>query len=151
MVGCVLSWAAYSALGKRVLRHAGALPATARAVWWGTLFLTVAVVLRLGSRLPAAVVLLGHPGPLLGIGYLSLVCTVFGFVAWYRGLAATDVSGASVFLNLVPLSTLAIASLALGERPSLVQLAGGLLVLGGVAVVSVLGSRRARRSGPSPS
>jgi len=52
------------------------------------------------------------------------------------GLAGTEVSRAAVFLNFVPVSTLSIAAVALGERPVWVQLAGGLLVLRGVYVVS---------------
>lgn len=121
MLGGVLCWSVYSFLGKRVLRQVGPLEATRQAAYWGTALLTVPVVLRGGAGLPAVL----RIGPLLGLGYLSLVCTVFAFVAWYQGLVKVEVSRAAAFLNLVPLSTLAIAALTLVERPTPVQLLGG--------------------------
>ncbi|HCJ11010.1 MAG TPA: hypothetical protein DHW14_07590 [Clostridiales bacterium] len=155
MLGGVLSWAAYSALGKRLLRQVSPLEATSRASYWGTLFLSGAVVLRAAfadavggvSGLAGGISTLAEleAAALAGVGYLSVVCTVLGFVAWYKGLSAVEVSGAAAFLNLVPVSTLVIALLALGERPTWVQLAGGLLVVGGVTLVSVAGTAAAGR------
>lgn len=147
MLGAVLSWAAYSALGKRLLREVSPQAATARSVWWGTLFLTAAAGVQLaltgrGQFLPLAAF---GAAEWAGMLYLSLVCTVFGFVAWYRGLAEVEVSRASVFLNLVPLSTLVFAAALLRERPAWLQLAGGLLVLGGVYTVGA--TARAAKGG----
>lgn len=153
MLGGVLSWAAYSALGKRVLARTTPFKATARAVYWGALFFTLAMVARRGPLFVREVGAWLGPDELWGLGYLAVVCTVFGFVAWYRGLTATDVSGAAVFLNLVPVSSLAIAALALGERPAWPQLVGGALVLVGVYLVSTAPERQvklpvAEESGP---
>jgi len=133
MLGAVVSWAVYSLVGKRVLAHVSSFTATSRAVWWGTLFFTVPVAVKYG----AGVFTLFGWREILGLLYLGLVCTVFGFVSWYRGLSGTEVSRAAVFLNLVPVSTLTIAAVTLGERPTWLQLLGGLMVLGGVWTVTV--------------
>jgi drug/metabolite transporter (DMT)-like permease len=45
-------------------------------------------------------------------------------------------------LNLVPVFTAVIAVLTLGERIGLVQLVGGLLVIGGVTLTSSRGRKR---------
>lgn len=146
MLGGVLAWAAYSALGKRVLRRVTPLAATARAVYWGVFFLTVLLLARDGPDFAAEVLAAVGLKELLSLLYLALVCTVFGFVSWYRGLKATDVSGAAAFLNLVPLSTLVIAAAILGERPTVGQLLGGALVIGGVLLVGYAdAARRAER------
>lgn len=145
MLGGVVSWAVYSVVGKRVLGHVSPWVATSRAAYWGTLFLTLLVVLRPGPTREAIAVL--DLGAVLGIAYLSLVCTVFGFVAWYRGLAAVGVAGSAAFLNLVPLFTLAVATVVLDERLTWVQGAGGLMVLGGVYLVGRF-SANGRRSVP---
>ena len=141
MLGGVVSWAVYSVVGKTVLSHVSPWVATSRAAYWGTLFLTVLVVLRPD---PTSVALARMDAPAwLGIGYLSLVCTVFGFVAWYRGVAAVGVAGSAAFLNLVPLFTLAMAAATLGERLAWIQGVGGLMVMGGVYLVGAMqaGSR----------
>ncbi|RJQ04924.1 MAG: EamA family transporter [Bacillota bacterium] len=156
MLGGVVSWAAYSVLGKNVLRQVTPLAATARASYWGASLLTAAVVIRHGPSFLLRVLATTGPREVLALLYLSLVSTVFAFVAWYRGLAGTEVSRASVFLNLVPLSTLAIAAVVLAERPTWLQLAGGAGVIGGVLLVSLRGtagttaSPPAERKRPSP-
>jgi drug/metabolite transporter (DMT)-like permease len=148
MLGGVLSWAVYSAVGRRVLVHVNPFRATSLAVYWGTVFLTLAVLLRPGG-LPILAATAGRVDltAAAGLLYLSLVSTVFGFVAWYRGVQAVGVSGAAAYLNLVPLSTLAIAAVALGEGLTWVQAAGGAMVLGGVYLVGGGSRRRLSRGG----
>jgi len=143
MLGAVFSWAVYSLLGKRVLAHVGAFTATSRAVWWGTLFFSLPVLVKHG---PAVLSLFG-PREVLSLLYLGLVSTVFGFVAWYRGLSGTEVSRAAVFLNLVPVSTLTIAAFTLGERPGWLQLLGGLMVITGVWMVTAAANPTMRPPG----
>lgn len=156
MLGGVLAWAAYSALGKRVLRRVTPLAATARAVYWGVFFLTVLLLARDGPDFVAEALTAVGLKELLSLLYLALVCTVFGFVSWYRGLKTTDVSGAAAFLSLVPISTLVIAAATLGERPTAGQLLGGALVIGGVFLVGYANAarraeREKRRSRPTRS
>ena len=71
-----------------------------------------------------------------GAVYLGLVPSALGFVLW--GFAATHLPTATLtsLLYLVPPVAVLIAWLWLHEVPSLVELAGGLLVLGGVIIVT---------------
>lgn len=70
--------------------------------------------------------------------------TLFGFGAWNRLLHHYPMTVVSPFALLVPVSGLASGAILLGERLSIVQAAGVLLVLAGLAV-NVLGPAVARR------
>ena len=71
-----------------------------------------------------------------GAVYLGLVPSALGFVLW--GFAATHLPTATLtsLLYLVPPVAVLIAWIWLREVPTLVELAGGLLVLGGVIIVT---------------
>jgi drug/metabolite transporter (DMT)-like permease len=85
-----------------------------------------------------------------GAIYLGLVPSALGFVLW--GFAATHLPTATLtsLLYLVPPVAVLIAWLWLHEVPTLVELAGGLLVLVGVVIVTwgpaIVASRRRRGS-----
>ena len=68
--------------------------------------------------------------------YLGLVPSALGFVLW--GFAAARLSSATLtsLLYLVPPVAVLIAWIWLREVPTLVELAGGLLVLCGVVIVT---------------
>lgn len=72
--------------------------------------------------------------------------TLFGFGAWNRLLHRYPMTVVAPFALLVPVSGLASGAVLLGERLSMAQMAGVLLVLAGLAV-NVLGPRLARGAG----
>jgi drug/metabolite transporter (DMT)-like permease len=57
---------------------------------------------------------------------------VLGFTWYYEGIQALGPSRAGVFLNLVPVSAVALGWLILGEPLAPSLLAGGALILAGV-------------------
>ena len=72
-----------------------------------------------------------------GLGALLFVVgpsTLFGFAVWMTMLKRHSAASVTPFALLVPIFGMASAALALGERPSLVELVGGAVVLAGVAV-----------------
>jgi drug/metabolite transporter (DMT)-like permease len=129
---CVLSWAAYSLIGKAVLSSLSPLVTVSWAAFIGTAALLVPACLE------------GMPGGLLtfsfrtwaGILYLGLFGTVAGFVWYYRGIQLIGPARASQFINLVPVSAVLLASVILNEPLSLSILVGGALVLSGIAVTN---------------
>jgi len=106
---------------------------------------TLTVVTILGLP-PLSVVggyeLLTHPlGPItpvtvVGLLYVGVVASVAAFLAWSVGIAGVGAARGSIFLNLIPIFTAIMAWITLGERLGLVQLIGGLLVIGGVTLAS---------------
>ena len=126
--GCVLSWVAYSLVGKAVMQAVSPLVATAYAAFLGMLFLAVPAWVE---GLPGA---LGHYTlPEWGsVVYLGLFGTVIGFVWYYEGIRQIGPMRAGLFINFVPVSAIVLAFLILSEPVTLSLLIGAGLVLTGV-------------------
>ncbi len=154
-----LGLAAYLVLGRRAFPGGGALELVAGVAVFGLLFLLPAsgVELALGG--------MGRPtaGDLLGLLYLGAAASALAFVLWAYGLRHLEAGPAAAFANLSPIVGVVVAAVVLDESLSARQLAGGLLILGGVwaatrqpahagpgTAPSGLGGRRSRwsRAGP---
>jgi drug/metabolite transporter (DMT)-like permease len=119
-------WSAYSVLGRIASKRFSALGATT----WATLS---GVVMILPFALWMAPGSTGYTGGFwVDIIYLAAGATVGAFVLWGRGLQRLGASRAAVFINLVPVFTVAMAVLFLGERTTVWQVVGMVIVLGGV-------------------
>jgi drug/metabolite transporter (DMT)-like permease len=125
-------WAAYTVYGKRVLVEHSPLLATTAAYVLGTLVLVPI----------AAVTAPFLPAPRLGswvawtvVVYQALLGAV-AHIWWYRAVEVVGASRSAIFMNLQPVVGLALAGALLGERIGLWQVAGGVLVLAGVALTT---------------
>jgi drug/metabolite transporter (DMT)-like permease len=83
------------------------------------------------------------PGPRegLALGYMALVVTAGGFVAWYAAIARLGVDRAGLFAGLVPVAALAAAAVLGASPPTPARVLGAILVGAGV-VVGTSGSSR---------
>jgi O-acetylserine/cysteine efflux transporter len=69
------------------------------------------------------------------VAYLGIVMTALGYGIWYRVLSRNPMSQVMPVLLLLPVVTIASSIVLLGERPAPVVLAGGAIVLTGVAII----------------
>jgi O-acetylserine/cysteine efflux transporter len=69
--------------------------------------------------------------------------TTVGYGIWYQILKKYDVNQVMPFLLLVPVSSIAGAVLFLGERPGVMTMIGGTIVIFGVAIIVFAGQRLA--------
>jgi drug/metabolite transporter (DMT)-like permease len=131
VLASVLAWSLYTIAAKR---HAAvdALELTTKTSLAGALLLLPAAAWEWAAGLRA------DPAPAgwLALAYLAVVATALGY-AWY-GRALRELGAAQVanYVNLIPLVAVVAAALMLGERPEASALAGGALVLAGVALAS---------------
>ena len=126
--GCVLSWVAYSLIGKSVMRDISPLVATAYAALSGMLFLSIpALVEGLAGAMPHYTL-----AEWASIVYLGLFGTVIGFVWYYEGIRQIGPLRAGLFINFVPVSAITLAYLILAEPITLSLLMGACLVITGV-------------------
>ena len=76
--------------------------------------------------------------------YLGLIPSALGFVLWGYAVAHLSMATATSLLYLVPAVAVLIAFVWLGEAPRAGELAGGLVVLAGVALIGQGDRLRAR-------
>lgn len=131
-LAALAGWSAYTVYGKRVLTTYSPALATTAAYVIGTIVLIPLAALT-APLFPAP--RLASPVAWLVVLYQALVGAV-AHVWWYRAVEVVGPSRAAIFMNLQPVIGLALAALLLAESAGVWQLAGGVLVLGGVALTT---------------
>jgi drug/metabolite transporter (DMT)-like permease len=132
MFGAVCSWAAYTLIGRGVLRGLTPLAASTYASLFGTAMLAAVAMPDL-LRLDGAVL---SPAAIASVLYLGLLGTGVAFVWYYRAVQRLGPSRTVIFNNLVPIFGAGFGVTLLGEPllPSMVV--GGALAVTGVMLVS---------------
>ncbi len=125
---CVLSWAAYSLIGKTVMSDLSPLACVSYSAVVGAVALSVPACLEglaqnIGDQSIA---------DWLSISYLAIFGTVVGFVWYYQGVERIGLTRASLFINFVPIFAILFAFAMLGEPITLSLAAGAALVVFGV-------------------
>ena len=139
MLASTLNWAVYTALGHATLRRLGSLRATAGAMFLGALMLAPLFLHAGGWREYAALSGAGVASVL----YLGIGASGLGYLFWYGALERVETSRVAAFLYLEPIVTLITAMALLHEAVGAASVAGGLLVLAGVALVQRAPARTA--------
>ncbi|MDQ0798426.1 EamA family transporter [Arthrobacter sp. SLBN-112] len=146
VLAAALSWAA----GNVIARKAKAASGLGLVVWSGAVVplpLGVLSVLVDGpDTVWQSLFTLQAPTALSAL-YTAIFASLVGYGIWNRLLASHPSSAVVPFTLLVPVVGMSAAWLVLAEVPSATELAGGLLLLGGVAtaVLTRAGGRRQRR------
>jgi drug/metabolite transporter (DMT)-like permease len=138
LLSCAIATSIYSLGQKPLLTRYTAIECTSYLFWMGTIFLLVFA--------PDLFTKIGQM-PFSATGaviYLGIFPGAIGYVCWSYALSRLSGSTLASFPFLIPLVASLIAWVWLGEVPSLLILAGGVLVLLGVMVVNMLGHRKKR-------
>lgn len=126
MAGAAVTWVAYCFLTRPLFKRHSQFFIVFRQTIFGFLgFVPFAIyeIPRWGT--PDAAVI-GH------IVFLGLCCSALGYWLYNYALEILDVAVSSVFINLIPVVTVAAGYCILGERLTLLQWAGAGLVIAGV-------------------
>ena len=134
LLGCALSWAAYTLIGKKLLNSEQRLPPlvlVAYSCTSGSAMLLAWVVwtgghAALDPSLPWA----------LAVAYLSVFGTVAGFVWYFQAVQTIGAAQAAVFVFLVPVSAIVFGVVFFTEPLTQSLLTGSVLILSGVAMVN---------------
>lgn len=130
LLGGVVAWTAYTLLLRHYRLPMSALALTAWTLYTGTPLLILAGLPQLLRTDWAAVSVAGWGGVL----YASLLSLVAAYILWNRGVAHLGASRAAVYNCLVPFVATLVAMAGLGERPGLLHLAGGAIIVAGVVM-----------------
>jgi drug/metabolite transporter (DMT)-like permease len=122
-----ISWACYSVGGKKLL-----------AKYKPLTLITYTTVIGTGLLLPFAWTELTFSNflPLTGVTWLNLLylggaASVYGYLAWYRGLTKLPTVTVSSYLYFRPLLTGIIAAIVLHEQVGMLSVIGGVLIIVG--------------------
>jgi len=135
ILGCLVTWAAYTIAGGNIMRRATPLTAVASVAW--------SCIIGCAMLLPPALAT-GLAPQALGAGwfiwgnllFLGIGATGLAFTWYYDGILALGAARASVFLNLVPVFATVLGGVLLGEAPGHALVLGGGLALIGVALAN---------------
>jgi drug/metabolite transporter (DMT)-like permease len=140
MVLGAVCWAAYTVLGTIAMRTRSPLAVVTIAAPIGALCL-----LPLGFLEHGYADVAGWSGSVwLNVLYLALIGSVASFILFYWVVRRVGAGVAAMTSYLVPVLTLAMAVVLLGDRPQPLQLVGGVVILGGVRLATL----RLTREGP---
>ena len=131
ILGTVVSWVAYTLIGRSVSASIASLPATAYAIWAG-----LAMLILYASLAGIPVPQLNTPAFWWISAYLGILGTTLAFVLFQRGLERIGAARTSIFINLVPIFSVLSSSLVLGEAVTVPTMLGGVLALTGVRLLN---------------
>ena len=123
-----LSFSIYSIIGKEVMLKRSPIHATTFTFIFGSIFLIPLVCYELCTLN----ITVDFPRIVLNLLYLSFVCSIGGYFLWNWGLERIEAGKASVYLNIIPLTSVSLGSLYLGERFTFGVILGGVLILSGI-------------------
>ena len=134
VVLALVSWALYTIGSRRVMDHLSPL-----TVNWTTLFISILIQIPLlwtdHKVLSAGIASVSSEG-WMALVYVIVFATALGQQAWLYGVSGIGPSRAGVFTNLIPVSSLLLSLVILGESFDFVKLIGIVFVLSGVWLVT---------------
>ena len=131
IVGCVMSWTAYTFIGWQASGRFSPLATTFYASLSGAVLLGLAALVQ-GDIDPTA----WSWRVWSGMGFLAIFGTAIAYTWFTDAVHRLGAGHASIFINLVPVFAVLQAALLLDERLGLAGLAGGALVIAGVWLTS---------------
>lgn len=146
LLGAVLSWSAYTLLGKRVLGRVDPLPTVMLSTAAGTVMLAFPAFWVEGLADKAA----GFPPDIwAAAAFMGIAASGFGVVWYYHGIKTLGAARTVVYIYLVPLFAAALEYVLLGEALTASAAAGGACVIAGVWLAG-RDPQKVRRSSSSP-
>jgi O-acetylserine/cysteine efflux transporter len=158
LVLAAVSWAVGNVLTRRAGSRSGSLTGAGSGlgsglgvtVWSGLVVPVPALALSLVFEGPAAI---GHAlgnvqwSAVLSTAYTAYLSSLVGYGIWNTLLSRHPVARVTPFAMLVPVFGMAAAALVYDERPHALEIVGGLVLLGGVAVAVLRAGRRGATAG----
>jgi drug/metabolite transporter (DMT)-like permease len=133
LIAAVLAWALYTIYGKPMITKYGALYITSLTLGIGML-LYLPIGLGFSGDLSLDSL---SPADWEGIAYLVIGTSFLGYYLWYFALARIEASKVATFSNIQPFLTTILAVIFLGQSISETFVIGGLITIGGVALVQM--------------
>lgn len=132
IIGCVLSWSAYSLAGKPVVKKISPL----ESVYWSCLFGAAMLLIPALSHGLIGEALNASPLDYGCVLYLALLGTVLGFSWYFEAIRKIGPSKTGIFINLVPVVAIIMGTAMLGEQVDMFLITGGAMTISGVWITN---------------
>jgi drug/metabolite transporter (DMT)-like permease len=133
LFGATLSWAAYTVGSRSLVQRYGSLSVTAWMLWAGTIGI-IAIGL---PDLIALDITRVQANTWLAVLYAGALSVGLAYLIWHYGVKQLGNTRTSVYSNLVPVMALTAAWLTRGEVPTVGQIAGATVIIGGVTIAQL--------------
>jgi drug/metabolite transporter (DMT)-like permease len=130
MFGACISWVVYIILSKNLHKRLSEIAITAYQSLFGTLFLVPFALLERGQWVPITL------AAGLNLAYLALFCSALSNFLYVFALSRLGPIAVSPYVNLIPVVGVLGGVVLLGETLVWSQIAGGVVILAGVLMVS---------------
>ncbi|HEX9908907.1 MAG TPA: DMT family transporter [Thermoplasmata archaeon] len=131
-VVCAILWAVFTVEGKKIVRKYDPFVSTAHLTFLGTAMLVPIAISEYLLSDSAEF----HVSFVFAILYLGVLCTVLGYVFWFKALTGLSASSTGATLYFEPVVTVIFAYILLGQGIGWTAAAGGALVLVGILLIA---------------
>jgi drug/metabolite transporter (DMT)-like permease len=128
LIACVFSWAAYTLSGRKILGEISSLTVNTYACLIGTMALLIPALLEGLLQQFSSYTLASW----LAVAYGGAIGSAVSFIWFSDGIRQLGAAKAAIFINLVPISAIALSALILKESLTSSLLLGGFLTITGV-------------------
>jgi drug/metabolite transporter (DMT)-like permease len=129
----VLSAAAYMIIVRKVAPGLTTLQITGWQIIYGTIFF-LPFFIKDFANIPWNSI---SSDSLSALIFLILFATIIAFMSYNFALTKIPASKAALFINGIPVVTVIVSAIVLGERISLIQIMGGLIIISGVTLANI--------------
>ncbi len=130
MIIAVLCWASYGVFSKKVMPRYSPMTLTFYSFLFCTLFLIPFVIYEKPLSLINKVPYYSY----ISILYMSIFASVIGYLVQQISIKQIGPSKTSIFVNLVPISSIVLSSMILGEKITIITLLSTALIIAGVYI-----------------
>ena len=130
MFGAALSWVSYCLLTRPLGKYYSQLAIVTYQALFGAVALLQLSLLEAAAWQPLDL------NALLHIAYLGIFCSALGYYLYVYAMEQLGVSTVSLFVNFIPVVSVAGGFFLLGEKIAPLQLLGGLIIICAVIIVS---------------
>ena len=131
--GCVVCWAAYTLIGRAVLRGIDALTVTAATSFIGALMLSVVALWTDGMPFEAMAAMDARGWTALA--WLVIGATVLAYAWYFEGVKTLGAGSAAAYITLVPIFGMLSSAWVLGEPLHISLVAGCAAAVGGMTLM----------------
>lgn len=130
-LGAVFSWVIYNMVCSSFKGHYKVITITTYEIMWGSLFLSPSLFFN-DLHIPSTKVI-------LNLIFLSIFCSCVGYVLYVHCLKELGATIITTYINLQPIMSLIAAAVILKETITIWQVAGCIVIIVGVTLVSLDG------------